>query len=655
MTTPPADNAAFSGATASPKDAAESDATEAPAADPEKLDRDLLEANIDGQIAIDVAGTITDLNRRMEELTGFSRGELVGRLFRDSFVDPSRADLVLRKVLAEERVTNFEITLRSRNGKEAVLSYNLTTFRGPNGTLRGVLATARDVTEQRMLEVQLRESQTYNRGLIEASPDALVTVDASLRITDVNEQLVRMTGFTRKQLIGSRFQALFTEPIRAEEGIRLSLETHRITNFEASILRHNGLRVPVAFNAGTFYDMTGNVRGTLVSIRDVTEPKRVEADLRESQSYNRNLVESNIDALVTTDVLGVIMDVNRQWEILTGRSRDQVIGTPFQDYFTDSVLAEDVIRRVLREVRVTNYELTVKTLGASGVDVSCNASTLRDADGRLKGIFAAARDITEQKRLRQELEQRNRELEVQNHRVEEANRLKSEFLANMSHELRTPLNSIIGFSEFLISQPDNGLTPEQRDQIADVYSSGNHLLQLINDILDLAKVESGRIDIMPEPFSPRTALDEVSSVVRPMVDQKQVALRIHVPDDIPSVTLDPLRFKQILFNLLSNATKFTPAGGTIDVTLERREPGRFLLSVCDTGIGISPESQARLFRQFEQLEVGPGRRYPGSGLGLYLTKKIIELQSGTIDVRSEVDHGTTFFVDLPLVFRVPDG
>jgi PAS domain S-box-containing protein len=615
----------------------------------------VLEANVDGQVTIDPLGVVVELNRRMEELTGLSREQLVGAPFKGAFVEPSRAEQALRRVQAEGRVSGVELTVRSRGGAESVLSFNLATVRGSTGAAWGILATARDVTEQRQLEAQLRESQTYNRGLIEASPDALLTVDPNLTILDVNEQMVRISGFTRKQLIGSSFLGLFADPAPAEHGVRLSLENRRVTNYETLLRKQNGLLVPISFNAGTFYDMTGTVRGTLVAVRDITEFKRIEADLRESQNYNRNLVESNIDALMTTDVLGIITDVNRQMEALTGRTRLAIIGTPFPDYFTDPARAEDAIRRALREDRLRDYELTVRAGPGRGVSVSFNAATLRDGAGRLKGVFAAARDVTEQKHLRNELEQRNRELEVQNHRVREADRLKSEFLANMSHELRTPLNSIIGFSEFLISDTENGLTAQQRDQVGDIYLSGVHLLQLINDVLDLAKVEAGKLDLFPEPVSLRAALTEACALVKPMVDQKQLALRWELAEGLDPVTLDALRFKQVLLNLLSNAVKFTGPGGRIDLSVAPVDRDRFVLRVRDTGIGISPENVARLFRQFEQLDAGPGRRYPGSGLGLSLTKKIVELMDGTIDVQSEVGRGTTFTVVLPVVLRVPDG
>jgi PAS domain S-box-containing protein len=613
--------------------------------------RRLLAANLDPHVFLDLSGGVTDLNRRMEKLVGASRDGLVGRPFQHWFEDPAGVDAVLPRLAAGRRASNVELSLRNGSGGEAVLSFNFIPVVGPGGGVRGILGAARDITRQKQLDAQLRESQTYNRGLIEASPDALVTVDPGLRITDVNEQMVQLSGWTRKHLIGSPFPELFTDPALAREGVRTSLDQGSVRDYEMLLRTKEGRLVPVAVNAGTFYDMVGSVRGVLVAARDVSAHKAIEAELREAQNYTRGLVESGVDALMTTDVLGRLTDVNRQVEVLTGLPRAQLLGTPFRNYFTDGDRADEAIRRVLHEDRVLDYELTLVAKGGTSVDVSCNATTFRDTEGRLAGVFAAARDITDQKRLRDQLEQRNRELEVQNRRVEEANRLKTEFLANMSHELRTPLNSIIGFSEFLYSQPDNGLTPEQREQVGDIYNCGNLLLQLINDILDLSKIESGKMAITPTEFSPRQAVDEVCSVVKPMIEEKHLELRTDVGPDLESVTLDPLRFKQVLFNLLSNAAKFTEPGGRLEVAVARRPDDRFELRVRDTGIGIAAEDLPRLFRQFEQLDSGPGRRYQGSGLGLSLTHRLVELHGGTIDVESQLGVGTTFTVNLPV--RVP--
>jgi PAS domain S-box-containing protein len=634
------------GVFASARDITEQNRLQAQLHDSQVYTRSLIEASPDALVAVDPDLVITDVNEQMVRLAGIPRPELIGTQFKDLFIDPDLAATGVRRTLRDGSVANYELVLRSRTGRRVLVSLNAAVFKDAEGAVAGVFASARDITEQKKTGEKLEESENYNRGLIEASPDALVTVDPDLIITDVNEQMVRLSGYGRKRLLGSRFPELFTEPTRAEEGVRQALRENSVTNYELVLRKRSGQRISVAVNAGTFHDRSGSVRGVLAAARDITVQKKLEEELRESQNYTRGLVESNIDALMTTDVLGRISDVNRQMEILTGISREQLIGTPFKHYFTDPGRAEDAIRRVLNENRVTDYELTMRTPDGT-IDVSYNATTFRDTNGRLRGVFAAARDVTEPNRLRDQLEQRNRELEVQNERVQEANRLKSEFLASMSHELRTPLNSIIGFSELLSTQQDGTLSPEQREYLEDIRNSGNHLLQLINDILDLAKVEAGKMELGPVPFSPRKAVDEVCSVVRRMAKEKGIRLHTSVEGDLDSVTLDPLRFKQILYNLVSNAVKFTDASGRIEIRIARHDGAKIRLDVSDTGIGIPTEDLPRLFREFEQLDAGPGRRYQGSGLGLSLTKKLVELHGGTIGVESSVGRGTTFSVVLP--------
>ncbi|UUZ68913.1 hypothetical protein LP416_03465 [Polaromonas sp. P2-4] len=227
--------------------------------------------------------------------------------------------------------------------------------------------------------------------------------------------------------------------------------------------------------------------------------------------------------------------------------------------------------------------------------------------------------------------------------------MKSEFLANMSHELRTPLNGIIGFSEFLIDEKVGKLAVKQKEYLHDILNSGRHLLQLINDVLDLSKVEAGKMELHPETFSVAKAIEEVCSVVAPMAQKKNLVIRREVDPAVDEVTLDPQKFKQVLFNLLSNAVKFTDDGGKVDILVSPHDGARLRLQMRDTGIGIKTEDMSKLFVEFQQLDSGMARRYQGTGLGLVLTKKIIEFQQGAISVQSEVGKGSTFTVVLPRV------
>ncbi|HEV7839606.1 MAG TPA: response regulator, partial [Gemmatimonadaceae bacterium] len=384
--------------------------------------------------------------------------------------------------------------------------------------------------------------------------------------------------------------------------------------------------------------------------------------------YNRSLLESNIDALMTTDPRGIITDVNKQMEGLTGCTRDELIGAPFKNYFTDASRAEAGINQVLSEGKVTNYELTARARNGTLTVVSYNATTFHDRDRILQGVFAAARDVTELKLFEQRLQQKNVELE-------EASRMKSEFLANMSHELRTPLNAIIGFSEVLVDGLLGEMTDQQRGFIADIYSSGKHLLSLINDILDLSKVEAGKMTLDLEPVQIGSLFANSLSIIREKAAARQVRLVMDAPNELGTIWGDARKVKQIVYNLLSNAVKFSSERGEVTLRatrVPRAEVGQisessmgrtfplgdnefqeFLrISVTDDGIGISPDGLERLYKPFSQIDSGLARKFEGTGLGLAMVKLLADLHGGAVAVESEVGKGSCFTVWLP--FRPSD-
>jgi signal transduction histidine kinase len=257
-------------------------------------------------------------------------------------------------------------------------------------------------------------------------------------------------------------------------------------------------------------------------------------------------------------------------------------------------------------------------------------------------VSSAIRDITDRKHIERTLQEKNAELE-------RANQAKDRFLASMSHELRTPLNGIIGFAEFLSDGKPGAVNAKQKEYLEDILTSGRHLLHLINDMLDLVKVQAGKVDLNLERFRITDAINEVCGGVRPLAESKRIAVRVEVAPQLDSVTLDQQRFKQILYNLLSNALKFTNDSGHVAIAAALHGDGHFWLAVSDDGIGIRQEDISRLFTEFEQLETGTARRFGGTGLGLALTRSLVDLHGGHIDVESEIGKGSTFRVVLPLL------
>src|SRR6185312_14623050 len=365
--------------------------------------RSLIESNIDALMTTDPLGVISDVNQQMEGLTGYTREELIGSPFKNYFTDPQRAEEGIKLVLREGKVTNYELTALAKDGRMTVVSYNASTFRDAGGRLQGVFAAARDITEQKLLEQQLRESQAYNRGLIEASVDGLVTVDPSGTVSDVNDQMGRMSGYSREELIGTPFADYFVDAERATLGVNETFQKGVVTDYVLTLATRGGKELRVSFNASVFRDPAGNVRGIFASARDITEQARLQTQLSEERAYNRGLIEASLDGLVTVDPLLNITDVNETMCRMSGYAREALIGTAFPGYFTDPKRAAEGVRLTLDKGAVTNYELSLNAKDGRTSLVSFNAAIFKGQSGEVRGIFASARDITDQSKLQSQL------------------------------------------------------------------------------------------------------------------------------------------------------------------------------------------------------------------------------------------------------------
>ena len=376
----------------------------------------------------------------------------------------------------------------------------------------------------------------------------------------------------------------------------------------------------------------------------------------ESRTIELNLILENIgDGVVVADAEGRLVLSNPMAEQLLGPSA--LLRRPLHwardhgffrvDRRTPIGAEEMPLARALSGESLDELELFVRSpQSPHGTYVSVSARPLRTEAGGIRGGVIAFRDISERKRVEALIEAQAQELARAKERAEQESRYKSRFLASMSHELRTPLNAIIGFSELLDQEIFGSLAPRQKEYVGYVVQSGRHLLGLVNDILDLSKIEAGRMELAREWVAPLAVVDAVQGSVRPLAHKQGVSLAVELPTQLPDLYVDEMRLRQILFNLLSNAIKFTPAGGDVTLRLELRGE-RIIIEVEDTGVGIRPEDIPRLFREFERMDDRSKTKTEGTGLGLALTKRLVELHGGTIEVVSRPNAGSRFSVALP--------
>jgi PAS domain S-box-containing protein len=396
--------------------------------------------------------------------------------------------------------------------------------------------------------------------------------------------------------------------------------------------------------------------------RALAERRMREAERRGREAVARlaAIVEASPDAIVGCGVDGMVTSWNAGAERMYGYTSEEALGCPMSLIIPPDRRHERPVLLGKPERRQSvRYGETIRLNRDGGrIPVLVAVSPVKNAAGEILGVSEIAQDISDLKRMEDQLRGRNRQLEEQNRLVREADRAKSKFLANMSHELRSPLNSIIGFAELLHDGKLGAVSDPHKEYLGDILQSSQQLLRLVNDVLDLARVETGKIEFLPEPVVLEKLFQEVARALQAVALKKHIRIEMDVAPGIGRVVADAARLKQILYNYLSNALKFTPEGGRVAVRARPEPPDHFRLEVEDTGIGIAAEDVGRLFVEFRQLENGAAKRYEGSGLGLALTKRIVEAQGGQVGVRSAPGQGSTFHAVLPRMYQerpaVPD-
>ncbi len=794
--------------------------------------RSLIESSLDPLVTIAPEGTITDVNKATELITGLKREQLVGTEFSNYFTDPAYAKAGYLQVYEKGAVRDYPLDLRHADGQVTPVLYNASVYKNEQGEVQGVFAAARDISQQQAAEQKTKQVGQYTRSLIESSLDPLVTIAPEGTITDVNKATELITGLKREQLIGTEFSNYFTDPAYAKAGYLQVYEKGAVRDYPLDLLHADGQVTPVLYNASVYKNEQGKVQGVFAAARDISQQKTAEQQTKQVGQYTRSLIESSLDPFVTISANGKIMDVNNATEKVTGIFRDHLVGSDFSTYFTEPDKARAGYQKVFTDGFVTDYPLSIRRKDGHITHVLYNASIYRDENDQVQGVFAAARDITAQKEaearmckiaqydsthnkaltefnssqdrkvvlrnllnilaenngylmsafygfdewtgllsceasygmpdttqqsyklgegvigecaknnkriileevdvddfaidigftkilpktvafspviyqqkrlgvflivsrehaaedelnfidrlcvqtgvalhnlkqyedmkiMTEKLRERNDEIELKNKQLDEASRMKSEFLANMSHELRTPLNAILGFSEAMKDNMFGEVSEKQEEGLGVIFESGQHLLSLINDILDLSKIEAGKMELDCSTFELNEIVERSISIIKEKASKHNIHLNLKLDSQVDKISADERKIKQVLFNLLSNATKFTPDNGSITISThlhlneipacaaadDRRRQDFVSVTIEDTGIGIDPKDLDKLFIPFEQLDSSLSKKYQGTGLGLAMVKRLTELHSGCIDVQSELGKGSCFTVCLPI-------
>src|SRR5579872_2262781 len=514
--------------------------------------------------------------------------------------------------------------------------------------------TQRDIRERKKAAEQLRESEERLRMLIDGARDyAIFMLDPTGKIVSWNPGAERINGYKANEIIGRHFSCFYIpEDIKngkPERELQTAITEGQYKE-EGWRLRKDGSRLWANVVITALKDSTGKLRGFSKITRDMTDRKHTEELLQESEERHRKLFDNNphptwVFDRETLRFLAVNGAAVRKYGYSTDEFTTMTIKDirPLEDV---PALLENVSRATAEPDEVGIWRHRTKDGTIIDVEITSYGLTF---SGRPAEVVVAVdvtqrrRDEAEKQKFIDSLAAANRELEIRNRQVEHATKLKSKFLASMSHELRTPLNAIVGFSGLLAEENAGQLNDKQKRFVGHIKQGADHLLQLINDILDLSKIEAGQLDIRREYFQVSEALPEVLSTIRPLAMAKSIRVEHKLSTERP-IYADRVRFKQILYNLLSNAVKFTPQKGQISI--DCTDEGEFIrLCVTDSGIGIRPEDQELIFEEFRQVD-GEGA-HEGTGLGLAITKRLVEHQDGKLWVESEVGKGSQFSFTLP--------
>jgi len=605
-------------------------------------------------------GRFQFVNPQFQKYTGFSQDELLGKE-PPKLVHPEDRKQVKEnavEMLKGKRRSPYELRYIVKGGEILWATETVTSIQYQGR--RAVLGNFMDITERKRMEEALRKSREELRKMFESVTDGIVVIDLNGVITEVNQRTVEMHGYHSKgELFGkSAFKLVAPrDHERIAANMRQVLKQGTIRGVEYTLLKANGTEFPGELSTSVLRDASGNPVAHITIQRDITERKRLEEALRESEERYRLIFDKVPASILLLDKDGKMVDVNPYHIIKVGKGKTSREGYLGQNIVTHPTMVNarlsETYARLLQgepfDLEGVHFPTT-----AAGIDCYRNVKGVPlFKDGEVIGAITMFEDITERKRMEQQLKQQMEELQVAYQKLQELDKLKDSFLSTVSHELRTPLTSIKSFSEILLSYDEDKET--QREFLSIINEESDRLTRLINDFLDLSKIEAGRMQwetielLLPEVI--QTAINATQA----LAIQMKLRVDVDLDPDLPTVRCDKDRLVQVVTNLLSNAIKFTPEGGMIHAKAQilngsesEADSDMVMVSVSDSGIGIAPENHKGIFEKFKQVGDTLTGKPKGTGLGLPICKEIVEHFGGKIWVESELGKGSTFFFTLPI-------
>ena len=596
--------------------------------------RSLIEASLDPLVTIAPDGKITDVNAAAEAATGRSRQELIGTDFCDYFTEPEKARAGYQQVFREGGVRDYELAIRDHEGRVMPVLYNASVYHDQAGAVIGVFAAARDITQHKRTEQALRCSEERYRALLVATAQVVWTTPPDGVVEDM-PMWREYTGQSLEQVRGwGWLDAIHPEDReRTVASWSAALAARSMYDTEYRIRRADGHFRYFAVRGVPVLEPDGSLREWVGTCSDIHRRKQLVEDLRAREAYTRSLIEASLDPLVTIAAEGKITDVNRATEEVTGVVRAQLVGSDFCNYFTEPDKARAGYQQVFAEGLVQDYALAIRHRDGHVTDVLYNASVFRNEAGEVEGVFAAARDITERKRLEDSLRQRTLELENSVAELEA-------FSYSVSHDLRAPLRSIDGFSQILLEDYRDKVDAEGQDSLRRIRNASQSMGQLIDALLQLSRVM--RTELSREPVDLSVLALATAAVIQKADPERRV--RFHVATGLRTHG-DRRLLGVALQNLLQNAWKFSARNPEPTVEFgSLQEDGKTAYYVRDNGIGFDMTYVNKLFTPFQRLHAK--EQFEGTGIGLATVKRVIKRHGGQVWAEGAVGKGATFYFTL---------